>query len=264
MQVPRRYGCGTTVAKVGIRAPSVYGGAGGYGTRISKPYSCMDCSYDMEYCGNEKRTMQNLNGRLATYLNKVHFLEKANQKLELQIQEFYDKRSPAQKNDHTGFYATITRLSDQIYAKSVENSALMLKVDTFRLTADDFKMRLKRETKMRMNLEEDVRHLKNFKDSHTLSRKDLEIRLEELRENRTRLEKNHKEKVLFIWTQLRAAVIPVIPASRLDFNTVLEEMRAHYEAIVSKNNTETSKWYESKVTVLQSQINTTELQTLKA
>ncbi|NP_001134046.1 keratin, type I cytoskeletal 20 [Salmo salar] len=118
-----------SVSSVGSsRSPSVYGGAGGYGTRISHSSFSMDGPGQITIGANEKHTMQNLNDRLATYLEKVRSLETANSKLELQIKEFYEMRSPTHKKDLSGFYATITDIRNKIHARSVENSQMILQV----------------------------------------------------------------------------------------------------------------------------------------
>lgn len=63
---------------------------------------------------NEKATMQNLNDRLASYLDKVRSLEAANAKLEIQIREYYEKKGPAAGRDYSNYWAIINDLKDKV------------------------------------------------------------------------------------------------------------------------------------------------------
>ncbi|XP_071246643.1 keratin, type I cytoskeletal 13-like [Salvelinus alpinus] len=254
-----------SVSSVGSsRSPSVYGGAGGYGTRISQSSFSTDGPGQITIGANEKHTMQNLNDRLATYLEKVHSLETANSKLELQIKEFYEMRSPTHKKDLSGFYATITDIRSKIHARSVENAQMILRVDNARVAADDFKMKLETEANMRMTMEGDVARLRGVLDSFMLTRGDLEMQIEGLKEELVYLRKNHEEEMHLMRTQHCGAVnVEMDCASSVDMSKVLEEMRTQYEGMVAKNQRDAAKWFESKVEVLQSQIttSTTEVKT---
>ncbi|MEQ2210464.1 hypothetical protein XENOCAPTIV_013865 [Xenoophorus captivus] len=102
------------------RGTSVYGGAGGRNVRVSYASNGLGSGFDLtqglavgdsgfSISSNEKATMQNLNDRLASYLQKVHSLESANSRLELQIREWYEKRTPSSR-DYSKYDAIIEDL----------------------------------------------------------------------------------------------------------------------------------------------------------
>lgn len=69
--------------------------------------------------GTEKETMQNLNERLAAYLNQVRSLEEANTELEHKIREWYEKKGPSASGTGTGrdyrpFYLVIEDLRNKV------------------------------------------------------------------------------------------------------------------------------------------------------
>lgn len=78
----------------------------------------MTCSVQVsgksaDIMGNEKFAMQNLNDRLASYLETVRSLEKANQKLEIQIKEALQKSGPDFR-DYSKYQAIVDDLRKKV------------------------------------------------------------------------------------------------------------------------------------------------------
>ena len=77
--------------------------------------------------------MQNLNDRLASYLDKVRALEDSNYELEVKIKEWYDKHGNVgrrEPRDYSKYYKIIEDLKNQVRGAIKKNPTLNLFLST--------------------------------------------------------------------------------------------------------------------------------------
>nr|XP_009487596.1 PREDICTED: keratin, type I cytoskeletal 12-like isoform X1 [Pelecanus crispus] len=206
--------------------------------------------------------MQNLNDRLAAYLDKVRSLEDANTELESKIREWYEKNGPgtaipASGSDYSKYYPVIEDLRNKIINATIDNARIILQVDNARLAADDFRLKYENEVALHQSVEADINGLRRVLDELTLARADLEMQIESLNEELAYLKKNHEEELQGIRSSSLGQVsVEMDAAPGTDLTKLLNDMRGQYEVIAEQNRKEAEAWFNEKSGELKREIST--------
>ncbi|XP_037665582.1 keratin, type I cytoskeletal 42 isoform X2 [Choloepus didactylus] len=235
------------------------GYSGGYTCNLGGGFGSSFGVADTLLGGSEKETMQNLNDRLASYLDKVRALEEANADLEVKIRDWYKKQGPGPARDYSHYFKTIEDLRNKILAATIDNASFVLQIDNARLAADDFRTKYETELNLRMSVEADINGLRRVLDELTLARADLEMQIESLKEELAYLRKNHEEEMNALRGQVGGDVsVEMDAAPGVDLSRILNEMRDQYEQIAEKNRKDAEDWFFSKKASLEGSLAETE------
>ncbi|CAI9609158.1 unnamed protein product [Staurois parvus] len=260
------FGGGSSSYGGGFAAGSGFGGGygGGFGGGSGGGFSFSSGgggggSSSLGMAGSEKQTMQNLNDRLASYLEKVRALEAANAELELKIREWYEKQVGvgvgSGSKDYSKYYDIINDLRGKILAATIDNSRIVLQIDNARLAADDFRLKYENELALRQSVEADINGLRKVLDELTLSRGDLELQIESLSEELAYLKKNHEEELQVARSSAAGQVnVEMDAAPGVDLTKILNDMRADYEVLADKNRREAEALFSQKSGELKKEI----------
>lgn len=205
---------------------------------------------------NDKEAMQNLNNRLANYLDKVRSLERSNADLEMKIKQLMIDRIP-KGHDLDSMMAQAHAVEQEVRKKTLENARLMLEIDNAKLAADDFRIKWETEMVMCQSVERDCVALKKAKSDHEQIIASLRGDLDSLKEELYFLKKNHEEELEQMKSRIAKDEVNVevdSGPSGPELGTILSDLRSQYEGIVKKNKDQTDQWYRKKLETVQSEV----------
>ncbi|KAM4845012.1 keratin, type I cytoskeletal 23 [Thomomys bottae] len=244
------------------RAPSVHGGAGG--GRISLSFTRPSClppggSWGSGrdgslLSGNGKATMQNLNDRLATYLDKVRALEEANLKLESRILQWHQQRDTSSRKDYSQYEENISHLQEQIVDGKMTNAQIVVLIDNARMAVDDFNLKYENEHSFKKDLEVEVEGLRKTLDDLTIVTTDLEQEVEGMRKELILMKKRHEQEMEEPSDFKVNVKVDSTPGE--DLIKVLEDMRHEYELIIKKKHQDIDTWFKEQSTAMSQEVAT--------
>ncbi|XP_053309973.1 keratin, type I cytoskeletal 19-like [Spea bombifrons] len=204
---------------------------------------------------NEKETMQFLNGRLASYLEKVHSLERENTELERKICEWYANNAPNSLPDSSQYFRTIQELQGQVASATVDNARIVLQIDNAKLAADDLRSKYEMEVSLRTSVESDICGLRRALEQLNGELQALAAEVQCLQQEIQQLKNNHQEEVNALQAQLGARVnVEMNAAPSVDLNRVLSEVREEYENLMERNLREVENIFRQRTAGLDREV----------
>uniref|UniRef100_A0A670YC87 Peripherin n=1 Tax=Pseudonaja textilis TaxID=8673 RepID=A0A670YC87_PSETE len=191
---------------------------------------------------NEKQELQELNDRFASFIEKVRYLETQNAALLTELGQSRAKE-PTRASDL--FQDELRELRRQVDSLGKDRDRLQVDRDNLAEDLAALKQRLDEEMHKREDAENNLVLFRKDVDDATLSRLELERKIESLMDEIEFLKKLHEEVRCSNGLAQQQVQVEVEQA-KPDLTAALKEIRTQYESIAVKNLQEAEEWYKSK------------------
>uniref|UniRef100_H2ZU68 IF rod domain-containing protein n=1 Tax=Latimeria chalumnae TaxID=7897 RepID=H2ZU68_LATCH len=222
-------------------------GAGGFSQITASTESLESINGDLR-TRNEKEVLQALNDRFASYIDKVRYLEIQNTNLEAE--------AAALRQQQAGRFAVgelyekeIKDLRNVVVQLSNEKTQLQLEQDHLEEDIQHLKQRFDDEARIREETEAAIRALNKYTEESSLSRLELEKKLQSLQDESAFLKKNHEEEVKDLLLQIQGSQVTLEMRDTLksDVTSALKEIRAQMEGHAVKNSHQAEEWFKVRL-----------------
>ncbi|XP_034954208.2 peripherin [Zootoca vivipara] len=194
---------------------------------------------------NEKQELQELNDRFASFIEKVRYLETQNAAL---LAELGHARSKETTRAGDLFQDELRELRRQVDALGKDRDRLQVERDNMAEDLAALKQRLDEEMHKREDAEGNLVLFRKDVDDATLSRLELERKIESLMDEIEFLKKLHEEELHDMQVSMHSQqqVQVEVEQAKPDLTAALRDIRTQYESIAVKNLQEAEEWYKSK------------------
>ncbi|XP_069826181.1 peripherin isoform X2 [Dendropsophus ebraccatus] len=194
---------------------------------------------------NEKAELQELNDRFASFIEKVRYLEQQNAVL---VTEINQARSKEPTRAAELCQQELRELRRQLDALGKDRDRIQVERDNLAEDLNFLKQRLDEEVHKREDAENNLVLFRKDVDDATLSRLELERKIESLMDEIEFLKKLHEEELqdVQVSVQVQPIHMEIEATKQPDLTSALREIRSQYENIAVKNLQESEEWYKSK------------------
>ncbi|KAL2100688.1 hypothetical protein ACEWY4_002449 [Coilia grayii] len=233
-----------------------YWNAGGGVFNTARPYipsaapSVAVRQFSAENSG--KDTMQSLNERLASYLDKVSQLEASNQALEQQIHEYLNKKTPEERRDYEAKLQTVNGLREEINGYFCTIAKLNLEIEHTQYESKDYQIKIDEEARMCLSSESEISLLEALQRDSEAQNVELEFEISQKEEEMAYIQSEWEENLLELRSQASGSVnVELAIKDSADLIQELHDLREQCMAVVEKNQKEVEKWFDKKMSELQ-------------
>ncbi|XP_076001893.1 low molecular weight neuronal intermediate filament-like [Genypterus blacodes] len=181
----------------------------------------------------EKKEMQKLNERFATFIKRVRNLEQHNKVLETKSIYFQQRTTEISRLDEM-YRERFSELKSQLDALSEEKSKRLIEQQEIQVKLKEVRSKYDYECRARVEAEAE---LKDFKKNFNIEKLKREMEVTQLMSEMEFVRKTYTEEITTLTTRISSTTVTVeVDSPEADLNNALKEIRDQYE-----------DWYKNKL-----------------